>query len=259
MQLYKVIQPKNSIPIIVNIPHSWTYIPSEIKKLMTPEVKKALYNCDRYLFKLYDFLPKLGITVMYATHSRYVIDTNRDPNASLYGDFSKSLIAQETALWRKVYTKNPSHEELQKRVSRFYNPYHKKLKELINDLIEKHKKIYLFDLHSFMWPITNDICLWNANGKTCSVELINHIANAFKKLWYDTVSNDTYTGGYITRHYSNIPNLEVLQIEIRYTTYLDKEELDLPRKPKIINNQLFDLMKENLNKIFENIKSYVKS
>jgi len=79
--------------------------------------------------------------------------------------------------------------------------------------------------------ITEDIDLGNGNGKTCSELLISSVEEAFLGKGYQAVKNKKFTGGYITRHYGEMPGVEALQIEVRYPVYLNENQLDKLEPP----------------------------
>ncbi|MEM6451552.1 MAG: N-formylglutamate amidohydrolase [Cyanobacteria bacterium P01_D01_bin.105] len=110
--------------------------------------------------------------------------------------------------------------QVRSRIDQYYKPYHQELTRLLNNAIAQHGKVYLLDLHSFMGLITDDVCLGDANGTTCSEQLINAVAERFSQSGYGVVKNKVFSGGHITRHYGHQPNVEALQIELRYPTYM---------------------------------------
>ena len=61
-------------------------------------------------------------------------------------------------------------------------------------------------------------------------------------------------GGYITRHYGEMPNVESLQVEVRYHVYLQENQIDKPEPPshEVIE---FEAAKQKFNHIFEMIVS----
>ena len=65
-----------SAPLLVSMPHTGTHIPEALLARMTPAAT-MLADTDWHLERLYDFLDELGASVLVATHSRYVIDLNR--------------------------------------------------------------------------------------------------------------------------------------------------------------------------------------
>ena len=71
-------------PLIVSLPHGGTHIPDVIASQMT-EAALQTPDTDWHVGLLYDFAPVIGAGVISATHSRYVIDLNRDSaGAPLY-------------------------------------------------------------------------------------------------------------------------------------------------------------------------------
>jgi len=83
------------------------------------------------------------------------------------------------------------------------------------------RSVLLLDLHSYyLYPVI-DICMGNCNGSTCNEHVINSFSRAFLKSGFSVSTNEVLTGGYITRHYGSVPNVESLQIEIRYPSYLN--------------------------------------
>ncbi len=230
--IFKIYQPQGKeLPVVADIPHSGMFIPPEISVQLAAEHLQSLTNTDWYLDKLYDFLPSFGSTVMQATHSRYVVDLNRQLAESNFGSFWTSVVPEKTAFNRDIYLKKPNKEQIQQRIEKYYLSYHKNLNTLLQQKLERFGRVYLLDLHSFFGPITADVCLGNVNNQSCSQSFISAVENSFSQYDYQVVRNQVFNGGYITRHYSQIPNVETLQIEVRYHVYLQENQLDLPQPP----------------------------
>ena len=99
MQAFEIRPAKNSeVPILVSIPHTGTFVPDGIAKSFVSEHIRALPMTDWHLHHLYNFLPVLGVTTVFATYSRVVCDLNRPPIAkALYpGKFETGLVATKT-------------------------------------------------------------------------------------------------------------------------------------------------------------------
>ena len=85
---YFIIEAKSKrVPVILSVPHSGVEFPEELKSLYRPEMAAQPDDTDWFVHDLYDFAPELGITVIHARYSRWVVDLNRDPdNEPLYND-----------------------------------------------------------------------------------------------------------------------------------------------------------------------------
>ncbi|MEO1295782.1 MAG: N-formylglutamate amidohydrolase [Cyanobacteria bacterium J06636_16] len=211
---------------MASIPHSGLLIPDEMAEALRTKYQTYLPHQDWHLDELYDFLPDLGITILEATHSRYVVDLNRPVREPLFGNFWSSVIPEKTAFNFPLYRSRPSAAHIQNRVEQFYRPYHQQLEQLLERAIAQFGQVYLLDLHSFAGPITDDVCLGNANDQTCSEFLISTVESAFSASGYQVVRNKVFNGGHITRHHGQMSNVEALQIEVRYPVYLEPEQLD---------------------------------
>ncbi len=237
-----------AVPIVANLPHSGMVVPAAIAAQFTPAHLQALPNTDWHLDQLYRSLPALGITVLQATHSRYVVDLNRQLQDPIFGNFWAAVIPAQTAFGKPIYATTPSAEQLQERIETVYLPYHQKLTELLEAKIAAFGKVYLLDLHSFFGPLTEAVCLGDRNGKTCSEFLIASVEKQFSR-HYPVVRNKVFNGGYITGHYGQMAGVEALQIEVRYHTYLNENELERSHPPSW-NVLKFDTAKQTIDAIF---------
>jgi len=244
-------------PLVASIPHSGLVIPDAIVQTLHDRYQRYLPNQDWHLGKLYDFLPSLGIPVLEAVYSRYVVDLNRAPKEPLFGSFWQAIVPAETAFNLPLYQTSPSPEQVQYRINQFYHPYHRQLDALLQETIAQFGQVYLLDLHSFLGLITDDVCLGNANGKSCSDLLISTVESAFAAKGYQVVRNKVFSGGYITRHYGQMPHVEVLQIELRYPTYLEPAQLDQDDTPNWDVPQFYQA-KSQVEAIFKTIARVVK-
>ena len=232
MELFNIYRPKiKALPLVANIPHSGLFLPNDIAAQFTTEHLNSLPNSDWHLDQLYDFLPSLGITVLQATHNRYVVDLNRQAKEPFFGDFWSSVIPENTAFNKSIYQYKPSLKHIQERIEKYYLPFHHQLKSLLQEKIEEFGQVYLLDLHSFLGLIDDDICLGNVKNQTCSELLISTVEKSFLYQGFQVVRNKTFTGGYITKYYGQLPNVESLQIEVRYHVYLPEDRLDKLEPP----------------------------
>ncbi|PZO12752.1 MAG: N-formylglutamate amidohydrolase [Leptolyngbya foveolarum] len=251
--LFTLLPPTTTpTPIIANLPHSGLKVPTDVAKTFTPEHLSSLPNSDWHLQPLYRFLPELGVTVLQANYSRYVVDLNRSLKPPFFGSFWSSVVPEQTAFKKPIYLEKPSSEDVRSRIETYYTPYHQQLTNLLNQTISRFGQVYLFDLHSFMGLITEDICLGNADGKTCSEPLLQQVNNSFTEQAYQVVNNKVFSGGYITRHYGQQPDVEALQIELRYTNYLAQDQLERTQIPTYQGPQ-FDLAQKKLKAAFHSI------
>lgn len=122
MELYQLHRPQGqAVPIVANLPHSGLFVPEEIAAQMLPEHLRSLPNSDWHLDRLYAFLPSLGITVLQATHSRYVVDLNRAAKEPLFGSFWSSVVPETTAFGQPIYHTRPSPDSIQRRLCKAKN------------------------------------------------------------------------------------------------------------------------------------------
>jgi len=222
---------REAVPIVASLPHSGMYVPPEIERLFTQRHRQWLRNTDWFLPQLYSFLPDLGVTMVEATHSRYVTDLNRDPSGELFGSFARAVIAEATADGAPIYTELPDPSALTERVRAFHAPYHAILRRILAYTVERFGRALLLDLHSFMGPIHNDVCIGDRWGRSCSSDVSDAFHKALNAEGFDVVRNTPFAGGYIVRAHANPPDVETLQLEIRYTTYLDCAKIDEPGRP----------------------------
>src|SRR5215475_3264803 len=232
MEVYIRHVPKRKVvPVIASVPHAGLYVPPEIDRLFEERHRQWLRNTDWYLPQLYSFLPELGVTMVEATHSRYVVDLNRDPSGEMYGSFARAVIAEKTADGAPVYAEPQDPRLLADRVDAYHAPYHEILHGTLAETVNRFGHALLLDLHSFMGPIHNDVCIGDRWGSSCSTDMSDAFHDAFNAEGFDVVRNAPFAGGHIVRNHANPPTVEALQIELRYTTYLDCSAIDEPGRP----------------------------
>lgn len=231
---YKIREPAAAeIPVLVSIPHTGTYVPDDIKATFASDYIRGLPMTDWHLHHLYDYLPALGATTIYATWSRFVADLNRPPdNQPLYpGRFETGFVALKTFWGEEIYRVAPTAAEIEQRRQQVHMPYHAKLLELLQAKINKFGCVVLIDAHSvasraslLYGELTDEIYLGDRDGRSNSGWLTNAADTAYRAQGFKVVRNKPYKGGYITDHYGKMPDVEALQIEMTERVYMDEND-----------------------------------
>lgn len=253
MNSVRVKNNDNPCNIIASIPHSSSNITLEMKENMKKGI--VLANNDWFLKDLYDFLSELNINSISANYSRYVIDVNRDiKNKHVHDEYTKSLIYYNTTFNRQIYNKILGEDIIEDRIEKIYKPYHLSLYKQIDKILKIKGNVYLLDLHSFFEQSKADIILGTREGKTCSRDFLNIVYDSFSDSGFNVkVDEKGLRGGYITSHYSSLNDVQTMQIEIRYTTYIENRYFG-EEEVKDIDYRLFNDAKVRLNKAFLEIK-----
>jgi N-formylglutamate deformylase len=230
MELYRFRA--GSKPLLVSMPHTGTYIPEWLGPRLT-RAAKALPDTDWHLEQLYDFLDELGVCVLVATHSRYVVDLNRPPdNANLYpGQDTTGVIPVDTFDKAALYLAGfaPSEAEVRSRIDQYWKPYHAKLAQELDRIKNQHGYALLWDAHSILSELPRffagrlpDFNLGTADGRSCKPGLGEKLLE--KISGYTKVLNGRFKGGYITRTYGKpAEKVHAVQLELSERIYMEEQ------------------------------------
>ncbi len=225
-------------PILISVPHAGLEVPEDIKAHLSDEGLR-LTDTDWHVDRLYAPLKTLGVSMLVATNSRYVIDLNRPRDgSSLYpGQTVTPLCPTETFEGLKIYQdgEEPGPDEIAERTTNYWQPYHQKLRETLSALKEKHGQAILWDAHSINNRLPRlfdgqlpDLNFGTNDGKACEADLANDIlAIAGADIRYSTALNGRFKGGVITRSYGQLSEgINAIQLEMAQACYMDQESFE---------------------------------
>jgi N-formylglutamate deformylase len=228
------------VPIVVSIPHSGVAVPKELKDQFKKDLLDSMDDTDWFVDKLYDFAPSMGITMISAVFSRWVIDLNRDPSSKpLYTDgrLMTGLCPLTTFTGEKLYDddrENIPDSEVKTRIEKYFDPYHKALDGLLQETKKSFGKVLLWDCHSIRQHVPSihpkrfpDLILGNNDGFSAGGFLTEMASKSLTTGGgYTFENNFLFKGGFITRHFGQPGDHQhALQLEMTKVNYMDDAEL----------------------------------
>jgi N-formylglutamate deformylase len=222
-------------PVLISVPHAGTFIPDALRARMTPAALD-LPDTDWHVDTLYGFAAQLGVGLLTATHSRYVIDLNRDSQGKpLYPGADNTELCPLTTFHRDpVYRagEEPVQAEIAQRVVTYWQPYHDKLTSELAALRQRFGVAVLWDGHSIASEVPRffegrlpDFNLGTARGASADPALTAEALRVLESAKdYSTVLNGRFTGGFITRrHGQPAQGIHALQLEMAQIAYMDEK------------------------------------
>lgn len=254
MNKYTIYNKNNSYPIIVSLPHSGTFVPDNIRKKFNEDI--VLDSTDWFLPELYDFIKDIGLTMIVNNLNRYVIDVNRKIDRKDTLSYKTNLVFHKNSHGSLIYKHDLSRKDIEERIKFYYEPYHNALKTLIDDKLKKFKTVYLIDLHSYYLHDEENtkVLISNNKGLSSSKESFDLICSEFINEGFEILRNEIFTGGHITKSYSEKYKGKVncIQVELPYRIYIEDREF-FEEEVKIYNEELFYSSMKKLSCIFKNL------
>ncbi|MEL6253026.1 MAG: N-formylglutamate amidohydrolase [Bacteroidota bacterium] len=266
-EVFQIIEPKSSfVPILLSIPHLGTAFPDEVKENYVEELANNPDDTDFFLDQLYDFASEIGITVIQANYSRWLIDLNRDPqNISLYKDgrmitgLCPTSDFKENPIYRSPDLE-PDHEEIERRKEVYYFPYHQKINEILEGWRKQYKDVLLWDAHSIREYVKSiqqekfpQLILGNNDLKSADKSLIDIALKELVSNGHELTHNLPFKGGNITRSFGRPEKgIHALQLEMIKTLYMDDAEVSYHEERA---NNLKPLLKKTLLALSQELKS----
>jgi N-formylglutamate amidohydrolase len=223
-------------PLLISIPHDGRRLPPRIAARMSDE-GRALPDTDWYLRKLYAFAEHSGATIVAAKYSRYVVDLNRSPDDGvLYeGRTSSGLCPLRSFAGDPIYGagETVSERQKQRRLAKYWRPYHAELAEILAYLKEQFGYALLWDAHSIRSSVPQlfegklpDLNIGTDDGRSCPKLVEDAVARVAAASSYSSVVNGRFKGGYITRHYGKPGDgIFAVQLELAQRCYMKEETM----------------------------------
>ena len=227
--------------VVADSPHSGCEYPADFDYGCDfDELRKAE---DAGIDALYSFFPSLGVPFLQAQFPRAYIDPNRRDTVSEKflkegeGEFhpSEGGMLRDKCTPRssqKVYDRTLSLSEVFNRVSGYYQPYHDKLQDTLDDAQARHGKVVHLNCHSM--PSTThrgkvqqgfDIILGTRDGETCAPAIAAELKRLLEEKGYKTsLDIPGYRGAEIIRKHGDPDNgRHCIQLEVNRSLYMDED------------------------------------
>ncbi|MCW8807752.1 MAG: N-formylglutamate deformylase [Rhodanobacter sp.] len=230
---------RGRVPLLISLPHDGSFIPDDIAVRMHPQARRSP-DTDWHVARLYEPLALgLGASVLKPLASRYVIDLNRpaDGQALYPGQRETGLVPTVGFDGEPLYRDDrvPDADEVQRRISAFWQPYHQALADELERLRAEHGRVLLWEGHSIRSRVPMlfdgrlpDFNLGTATGASCTAALQARLQGCLQaQSDFSFVVNGRFKGGFITRHYGDpVRGVQAVQLELAQLNYMDELSFD---------------------------------
>lgn len=237
---FRFIAPSSKkAPVLISVPHCGTAFPDELIDLYRPSLISAPDDTDWFVDQLYDFAPELGISMISARYSRWVIDLNRNPDSKpLYADgrIITQLCPTHSFANEELYTNSysPDKNDIESRLTHYYWPYYHKIEEELKALKNEFGHVIFWDAHSIRQyvPLIRkekfpDLILGDNDGKACGSHLSRAALEQLDRRGHEVNYNDPFKGGHLTRYFGRPETHQhALQLEMTKVNYMNDSEIN---------------------------------
>ncbi len=240
----------NNSFLLFNFPHSGRNYSNFIKHYSKLSLNDLRKSEDMYIDLLFDS-EFLNINYLIAKFPRIFVDLNRSPlelDPSMWtGNFNSTIFYKSQKVisgigvipkvcfsGKNIYDNKLLFREARRRLLKYYFPYHRKIRALINDIKKIHDKVLVLDCHSMASEIVDsnvDVVLSNNKNQSANPMVTVILEKIFNSYGYKVSINNPFEGGFITKYYGRpTDKINVIQIEINKKLYLFEENFSLNTK-----------------------------
>ena len=219
--------------ILIHIPHSSLKIPNIYWNICIKD-KKYIENSNIFLSDyLTDKLISNKCHKLIFKYSRLFCDVEK------FKDDAKEVMAKKGM--GVIYTNDcdnvitiPNNKYKRKIIKSYYDKHHNKLDKIVTNIIKKHNKCIIIDLHSYSDELVEKLFGSNNNPDICigideaytDEKLLKFTFDYFRKKGYSVEFNKPYSGSMIPNKYLNKKEdrLSSIMLEINKRVYLKSQE-----------------------------------
>lgn len=241
---------ERTVPLVFASPHSGRDYPADFVAASRLDPQGLRRSEDSFVDELFASAQRFGAPLLAARFPRAFCDPNREPYELDPAMFSGPLpqyantrsprvaaglgtIAKVVATGAEIYASKLPLSEIERRVSQYYRPYHRRLQALLEESRALFGWSVLVDCHSMPsigGPMDRDVGLSRVDvvlgdcfGAACAPVVTQVVEETFRARGYRVVRNTPYAGGFTTRHYGKPrTGSHALQIELNRALYMDE-------------------------------------
>lgn len=245
MDPFEVFEPRSGeSPLVVEVPHAGLFIDPEALAFTIAPARSIARDADLYVDRLFEDAPSEGASLLVARTSRFVVDLNRSEE-----DYDGEAVegggpraSARGLIWRLTTDGDPllkgrlPRAELERRLERFYRPYHRALEALIARKVDRFGFAILLCAHSMPSQgrgghpdhggYRADL-VPGTRGRTSAAGVVIDRVDAHGRARKWTIQHDDpYRGGFSTGHYGRpARGVHAVQVEIARRRYMDESTL----------------------------------
>ena len=235
-------------PIVLSSPHSGRHFPPEFLANSALSENELRSSEDSFVDEIIRGASDAGIPMIAMNIPRTFVDVNRDKieiDETMYFDSPKphdligsrrcrvglGVIHRIVSQNKPIYDGLISHKEAMERIKYVYEPYHKRLKQLIDKCHKKFGYCLLVDCHSMPSKICNimnedkpvEFCVCTLFDESCPPAMSEFLGKELAAKDYRVEFNRPYAGAFITFNYCQPrKNIFTLQLEINRSIYMNE-------------------------------------
>ncbi|APE45542.1 N-formylglutamate amidohydrolase [Sulfitobacter alexandrii] len=246
---YEVLHPdRNRSCVVFASPHSGRDYPWSFLRNTVLDEHAIRSSEDAFVDMLFDCAPRFGAAFIKAGAPRAFVDLNRssdelDP-ALIEGVRRQGhnprvasglgVVPRVVANGRAIYRGKITLQEAQRRIDRYWQPYHDMLQKLLDAAHQRHGQAVLLDCHSMPHEAMDgvarsgmrrpDVVLGDRFGASATAEVVDRIEAAFVAAGFVVTRNTPFAGAYITQAYGRPSRGQhTVQVEIDRSLYMNED------------------------------------
>ncbi|NPU98658.1 MAG: N-formylglutamate amidohydrolase [Candidatus Omnitrophica bacterium] len=219
--------------MVLESPHHGRWVPPECL-VHSRLAKAARRRWDNHIAIAEEFLLwNVGGVVVASRYSRLVCDLNRGadrvdarvcprwPGARIYED--GGVIVPFLRTRRRVvrlYDPPLEPEEVEKRLRRYWYPYHDELRKRVEENVKRFGQAVLISLHStnplpaHAQELRPVIYLGTDQGRSCDAAVLLAMQSILEQSGCRVITQGFYQGAFVTQAYGREPRVQAVQIEL---------------------------------------------
>ncbi|MCA2014132.1 N-formylglutamate amidohydrolase [Cereibacter sphaeroides] len=238
-------------PVVFASPHSGRVYPADLMARAQVNQRVLRSSEDAYIDLLLSDATRHGAPVVTTQVPRAYVDFNRAadefdpaliedaPRASLNPRIASGLgvLARVVSNGRAIYRGKLPMAEAERRIARYWTPYHAALSDLLLRQKARFGRVLLCDMHSMPHEALNgyvarggarpDVVLGDRWGASAAPGVVEAVERVLRDAGFTVARNAPFAGAYIVQRYGQpSQGMHAIQIEIDRALYLDEQRVE---------------------------------